>query len=68
VRENINKPCELSTKVVNCDKLDLESEEFDCESMLDEEIEEGIDGIMRGRTVQKDDTNCTECHIGLKQR
>ena len=53
---------------MNCDKLDLESEEFDCESMLDEEIEEGIDGIMRGRTVQKDDTNCTECHIGLKQR
>ncbi|KAH1041698.1 hypothetical protein AAZX31_09G057700 [Glycine max] len=65
VRENINKPCELSTSVPNCDEF--ESEEFDCQSMLDEEIEEGIDSIMGGGggRVEEDDVNrAASCHGG----
>ncbi|TKY72767.1 CHLOROPLAST IMPORT APPARATUS 2 [Spatholobus suberectus] len=47
------KPRESSAVVANCDEL--ESEEFECESMLDEEIEEGIDSIMGSRV---EDANC----------
>ncbi|XP_020221862.1 protein CHLOROPLAST IMPORT APPARATUS 2 [Cajanus cajan] len=41
------KPCEFSAGIANCDEF--ESEDFDCESILDEEIDEGIDSIMGGR-------------------
>lgn len=60
VREK--KPCELSTVVsdANCDEF--ESGDFDCESMLDEEIEESIDSIMGSRV---EDGNCgASCHGG----
>ncbi|KAK7411979.1 hypothetical protein VNO78_03424 [Psophocarpus tetragonolobus] len=53
VREK--KACELSKGAANCDEL----EELDCESMLDEEIEEGIDSIMGGRSGAEDDANCS---------
>ncbi|RDY09871.1 Protein CHLOROPLAST IMPORT APPARATUS 2, partial [Mucuna pruriens] len=46
------KPRESSAAVANYDEL--ESEDFDCESMLDEETEEGIDSIMGGRVGDGD--------------
>jgi len=49
---------ERKKKNANCEEevLDLEREELDCESMLDEEIEEGIDSIM-GR-IRVEDADC----------
>ncbi|CAJ1975849.1 unnamed protein product [Sphenostylis stenocarpa] len=49
-------------KNANCDEvdLDLEREELECETMLDEEIEEGIDSIMGRSRVEDADCGANE--------
>ncbi|ESW10767.1 hypothetical protein PHAVU_009G236100 [Phaseolus vulgaris] len=49
-------------KNANCEEvdLDLEREELDCESMLEEEIEEGIDSIMGRSRVEDADCGANE--------
>lgn len=49
-------------KNVNCEEvdLDLEREELRCESMLDEEIEEGLDSVMGRSRVEDADCGANE--------
>ncbi|XP_061361973.1 protein CHLOROPLAST IMPORT APPARATUS 2-like isoform X1 [Gastrolobium bilobum] len=59
---------EITSRMVNSDELEYDSGEgFDCESILDEEIEEGIDSIM-GSSVDDVNGGASCYHGGGGQR
>lgn len=61
------KPCQSPGEIssmVNCLELnddDDDDDDFDAESILDEEIEEGIDSIMGGR-IEENESNVSSSH------
>lgn len=58
------KPCQSPGEIssmVNCLELNDDDDDFDAESILDEEIEEGIDSIMGGR-IEENESNVSSSH------